>query len=190
VINLRKKILVSTTLALLAMLFVSIVNAQAITSVTVRTNKANYLPGEKGTIYIDFYNDGSSPISIHNITLIYNGWQAYIDGKWVGNETIDITKEGTVSEHGVKQLDPIDFVVPSDGRGVYCSVSISVGTTDGYEYGGVGISVTQTPQYVEQIVTLFTVQVVLLIVCTIIIAATIFLSARRPQVTWKHEEKQ
>jgi len=38
-------------------------------------------------------------------------------------------------------------------------------------------------------VTLFTIQAVLLIVCTVIIAATIFLSARRPQVTWKAEEK-
>jgi len=41
----------------------------------------------------------------------------------------------------------------------------------------------------EQIITLFTIQVVLLIVCTIIIAATIFLSARRPRITWKAEEK-
>jgi hypothetical protein len=41
----------------------------------------------------------------------------------------------------------------------------------------------------DKLVTLFTVQVVLLIVCTIIIAATIFLSARKPQVTWKAEEK-
>jgi hypothetical protein len=42
----------------------------------------------------------------------------------------------------------------------------------------------------DQIITLFTIQVVLLIVCTIIIAATIFLSTRRPQIMWKTEEKQ
>jgi len=41
----------------------------------------------------------------------------------------------------------------------------------------------------DKLVTLFTVLVVLVIVCTIIIAATIFLSARKPQVTWKPEEK-
>ena len=187
-INLRKKILVPTTLALLAMLFVSIVNAQvAIAPVTVRMDKRNYLPGEKGEIYVSFYNDANSPVSIHNITVIYYEWQAYIDDKWVGNKTIKV--DLTAKEHGVKQLDPIDFVVPSDGRAGYCSVKILIGTTAGYESGNGEIYVTQTPHYMEQILTLFTVQVVLLIVCTIIIAATIFLSARRPQVTWKHEEK-
>jgi hypothetical protein len=39
----------------------------------------------------------------------------------------------------------------------------------------------------DKIITLFTIQAVLLIICTIIIAATIFLSVRRPRVTWKKE---
>ena len=50
------------------------------------------------------------------------------------------------------------------------------------------IQVVKTPVYMDQIVTIFTIQVVLLIICTIIIAATIFLSARRPQITWRREE--
>jgi hypothetical protein len=57
-------------------------------------------------------------------------------------------------------------------------------------YGDNLIYITQTPRYMDQIITLFTIQVVLLIVCTIIVAATIFLSARRPQIMWKSEEKQ
>jgi len=185
---LKKKILIPTIFVLLAMLFISVVNAQiTIPSVTVRTDKPKYLPGEKGTIYITFYNDKSGPVSIHNITVIYYQWQAYINNKWVGNETIEKTL--TVGEYEIKPLDPVDFTVPNDGRAENCSVEILIGTTDGFEHGYATISVAETDYHMEQIVTLFTIHVVLLIVCTIIIAATIFLSARRPQVTWKPTEK-
>jgi hypothetical protein len=51
------------------------------------------------------------------------------------------------------------------------------------------IQVVLTPRHIEQIVTLFTIQEVLIIVCTIIIAATVFLSSRRPKPVWKAEEQ-
>ena len=185
----KKKILIPTTIAFSIMLFISIVNAQMIIipEVSVRTDKPQYLPGGKGTIYITFYNDRSNPLSIHNITVIYHQWQAYMDNKWVGNKTIEV--DLTVKEHGIKSLDPVDFTVPSDGRAEDCDVTVQIGTTQGFEYGYATIYVVETLYYMEQIVMLFTILVVLTIVCTIIIAATIFLSARRPQVTWKREEK-
>ena len=184
----KKKILIPTTIAFSIMLFISIVSAQpTIPKVSVRTDKQQYLPGGKGAIYITFYNDQSDPISIHNITIIYYQWQAYIDDKWVGNKTIEV--DFTVKEYGVKQLDTVDFTVPSDGRAVDCAVTVQIGTTEGFEYGSATISVAETDYPMEQVVTLFTILVVLTIVCAIIIAATIFLSARRPQVTWKPQEK-
>jgi hypothetical protein len=96
-----------------------------------------------------------------------------------------------VPSKGVYKFEDITFTVPTDGRGVPTGVSIRIGTNKGYvdEGGSYYINVYTAPKYMEQVITLFTIQVVLIIVCTIIIAATIFLSARRPQVVWKAEEK-
>jgi hypothetical protein len=80
--------------------------------------------------------------------------------------------------------------VPTDGRARSTSVNVMVSTDRGSMMytDAAYIEVSWTPRFMEQIITLFTVQVVLLIVCTIIIAATIFLSARRPQTMWRREE--
>lgn len=180
----KKKVL--TTSVLLIALVLSAANAQVIPNVSVRTDKPNYLPGEKGTIYITFHNRKTEPVEIHNITVIYREWQAYIDDKWVGNETIEY-ENFVVTGKDVGQLNPVEFVVPSDGRAETCYVTIDIATTDGYKSSDVWIYVTQTPYFMEQIITLLTILVVLLIVCTIIIAATIFLSRRRPQVMWRQQ---
>jgi methionine aminopeptidase len=90
----------------------------------------------------------------------------------------------------INDVVDITFTVPTDGRAVDTSVKVEIGTDKGFEYGYASINLQEpTPKYMEQIATLFTIQVVLLIVCTIIIAATIFLSARRPSLVWKAEEK-
>lgn len=187
--SLKKKSLILTAIVCSMVLGISIVNAQTTPKVTVRTDKPRYLPGEKGTIHVTFYNDANDPVSVHNITVIFNYWQAYIDGKWVGNKTIEL--DVTVKEKGIEPLDPIDFTVPSDGRAaVDCPGEVKIGTSDGFKYGYFTVHIVETPSYMEQIVTLLTILVVLVIVCTIIIAATIFLSARRPKVAWREPEKQ
>lgn len=179
-----KKEIVAT--CILAMLFISTVNAQPV--VSVRTDKPTYLPGEKGRIYVTFHNKDDDPVQIYNITVRYDQWEAYVDNNWVGNETIYYDNY-VVTGKAVGQLDPVEFVVPSDGRAVSCSVTVELNTTKGtYEaFPKPFIAVVETPYFMEQIITLFTILVVLLIVCTIIIAATIFLSRRRPPVTWREE---
>lgn len=184
----KKEIL--ATCALLSMLFISAVNAQiSIPNVAVRTDKPTYQPGEKGTIYITFYNSADDPVVIENITVVYEDWQAYIDNKWVGNDTIEY-KDEVVTKNEVGQYS-VDFVVPSDGRAETSDAEIYFSReATGWPDAETTIYVTETPYFMEQIITLLTILVVLLIVCTIIIAATIFLSRRRPPVTWRQERPQ
>jgi len=60
--------------------------------------------------------------------------------------------------------------------------------------GSIYLDVVKAPEYVEnkdvdKILTLFTVLVVLVIICTAIIASAIFLSGHRPQVVWSKEKE-
>jgi len=182
---LNMKMLALSLIALSAVLCTPLVNAQAPQPVTAWTDKPKYAPGEKGTLYIAFYNERDVAVEIKNLTIIYAAWNAYINGAWMGNATRTVSVP--LSSGAVHVFSDITFTVPTDGRAVSTDVDIKIGTDRGYKSGSSYINVPDTPKYMEQIITLFTIQVVLLIVCTIIIAATIFLSVRRPQVTWKKE---
>lgn len=175
------------------MLFAPLTQAQIPTTrIVAWTDKPQYLGGQTGKLYVTYNNDRNDPVTIHNMTIVYGEWSAYINNVWVGNMTYEPKDtEKSVTEETAYTFE-MSFTVPSDGRARTTDVYIIVYTNepipdDIYIYNG--IRVAETSVYMEQIVTLFTIQVVLLIVCTIIIAATIFLSARRPHVTWKQEEK-
>ena len=185
----NKKTLTLAMLTLSTFLLISLVNAQAPDEVTAWTDKQKYAPGERGTLYVAFYNNRDVAVTVKNITVTYYEWRAFVGDIWVGNETqtIDIPLSGKTSKLLNDVID-IAFTVPSDGRAISANVQIEIDTDQGYETGYSYINVPETPVYVEQMVTLLTVQVVLLIVCTIIIAATIFLSTRRPQTMWRKEE--
>ncbi len=156
--------------------------------ITAWTDKQVYVPGEKGTLYVNFLNTRSTTVYVDNMTVTYKSWQAYIDNKWVGNETFNVGVN--VTSNNVTTL-AIQFTVPSDGRAQTTKVDIKIGINLGYETksDATSIKVSETPPYMEQVVTLFTIQAVLLIVCTIILSATIFLSTHKPQ-TLKIEEKE
>ena len=168
---------------------VSLANAQVPEVITAWTEKPEYAPGETGTLHIVFYNDRTSAVTIEKITIVFDEWRAYRNDQWEGNQTIQVN-QAVVSKGTYEKA--VTFTVPTDGRAKSTDVSITFKTT---EAGSISldpkysISVLQTSKYMEQIVMIFTIQVVLIIVCTIILAATIFLSVRRPQVTWRTEEK-
>ncbi|MCW3994287.1 MAG: hypothetical protein NWE85_06980 [Candidatus Bathyarchaeota archaeon] len=184
----NKKMLVLSAVILSTILCVPLViAAYEPYEVTVWTDKQKYVAGEKGTLYIAFYNNRDVAATIQNITITYYSWKAYTGEKWVGNETRTVNIPLSAKDTYV--FDDITFTVPTDGRAVPTTVYVEIGTDHEPESGNGYINVPEVPRYMEQIVTLLTILVVLLIVCTIIIAATIFLSARRPQVTWKPTEK-
>lgn len=156
---------------------------------TIWTDKAEYYAGESGTLYIRYYNSHGSAVTISKIFVKYDNWVGYVNDKWEGNQTIDVNS-AIASKEVFK--NETRFTVPSDGRAMSTPVSVTI------EFSEVGIPassesqtimVAQTPRYMDNIVTLFTVLVALVILSTLIIAATIFLSARRPQVMWSKEEK-
>lgn len=175
---------------------VSLAGAQEPEIITVWTDRPEYAPGETGTLHIVFYNGENSAVTIEKIFIIFNNWRAYRNGQWEGNQTLEVN-EAVVSKGAY--VTETTFVVPTDGRAGYTSVDIIIRTT---ERGDISIpspltfirkpsiTVTETPKHMEQIVTLFTIQVILTIICTIIIAATIFLSSRRPQIMRRKEETE
>jgi len=191
VTKLNKKIFAFIVMTVSMLLLASLVNAQPET-VTVWTDKHEYSPGQTGKLYVAYNNILEDPVTIRNITVVFSQWWAYISDAWVGNLTYKPSEnEKTLAEHATRVFE-ISFTVPSDGRARSTNAEIKVYTNLPYFDKPISdpeISVFETPVDMEQIITLFTIQVVLLIVCTIIIAATIFLSARRPQVTWKPQEK-
>jgi len=157
-------------------------------TLTLWTDRTKYGPSEKGTLYIAYFNDLTAAVEIKNITLTYVNWNAYINNAWVGNETRKYTGVSLVGNEK-RVFSDITFTVPSDGRAVSTQVNVEIWTDHGRRLESVYINVPETPRSLEQIVTLLTVLVVLVIVCSIIVAAAIFLSARRPQVMWSKEEK-
>ena len=189
--RLNKKIFALVIMAVSAFILIPLTHADMTPQqLTTWTDKSEYAPGETGTLNIVFYNNRASAVTIQKIFVVFNNWRAYKSGQWEGNQTLTPTPAVAVAGKGVYATS-VTFTVPTDGRAVSTSVDITIQTT---EVGDIGlldgsVAVTTTPKFMDQIVTLFTIQVVLIIVCTVIIAATIFLSVRRPQVTWRAEEK-
>jgi len=184
-----------------ASILLSAASAQTGIQVRAYTKDVQYMPGQTGTLYIVVLNYLANPIEIKNIT-IYYPWFNYVKDKgWTGNDTIILSStEKTLPSDGGKFEKEVQFSIPNDGSllsAVFSSADITVYDKDGNvvrtaeAYINVAVPTTYTAiQDVDKLTTLFTVQVVLLIVCTIIIAATIFLSARRPQVMWRKEEEK
>lgn len=189
----KRKILALTILAFSAVLLASLVNAQAPKSITAWTDKSLYNPGDSGKLYIALYNPQDSAITITRVVVTFEAWRAFNEGVWEGNETIDVNK-ALVS--GETCLVETDFTVPTDGRAVTTPVEIEVYTKEagimtlprGEEFY-IRVSEAQT-SYMNQIVSLLTIQVVLMIVCTVIIAAAIFLATRKPKTMWREEEEK
>lgn len=188
-----KKIFTLSILILSVLLCTSLVNAQVPKSITAWTDKSPYNPGEPGKLYIALHNHQDSAITITRVEVTFEAWRAFVNGVWEGNKTIEVNKALTSGE---TYLIETDFIVPTDGRAIITLVEIKAYTKEvgvltlprGEEFY---IRVSEAPpSYMTQIVSLFTIQVALMIVCTVIITATIFLSTRRPKTVWREEEEK
>jgi len=188
VTELNKKVFALILVTVSMLLVTPLTHAYDPPTMSIWTDKAEYSPGETGTLYIRFYNSGGSAITIANITIVYDDWTAYRNGQWEGNQTI-IVNQAVISK-GVFSNET-KFTVPTDGRAEHTDVYLTFNMDpSGTMYAEGDIYVAGTSKYMDQIVMILTVQAVLLIVCTAIIAAALFLSGRRSQITWKSEEKQ
>jgi hypothetical protein len=179
-------------MALSTLAFTMPVNAAASVEIYGYVDKTQYMPGDTVTLTFYIYNDGPDEIVLKNAT-IYYPWYSPI---WGGNETVK--NINAVLSKGNNWNTTKTFTIPTDGRAAGSKITIeyeyTIGTAVHSGSDFILMNLVSAPDYgslkdMDKLVTLFTVQVVLLIVCTIIITATIFLSARKPQVTWKAEEK-
>jgi len=163
------------------------------------TDKASYYPGESGKLTIVIRNDRTDvDLILYNITIEYP-WFTYNGEKWEGNDTIKVGE--TLLKNGGVKTYTRTFIIPTDGRvasamyGAQIHITANVDKAP-YSYTSrptiyvKSIAYPMAVQDWDKMITLLTIQAVLLIVCTIIIAAVIFLSVRRPRAMWVEEEKE
>ena len=189
--RLKKKMYTMIILAVSVLLIIPLAGAQGPGQLTAWTDRPEYGPGESGTLSFTFLNLMGRTIAIKKITILFTHWQAYKNGQWEGNQTIEVNSALVVDQ---LYQNSTKFTVPTDGRATTTWLEITIQTDEfgdlTYRYPDTPIiPVILTPRYMEQIVTLLTIQEVLIIVCTIIIAATVFLSSRKPKPVWKTEEQ-
>lgn len=164
------------------------------------TDKPYYSPGEKGTLFLVVRNDRTDvDLKIERIE-IYYPWFSFTQNGWEGNSTKEPNFMMKVRGK-TPYIGHDDFTVPNDGRAFSGVIKVKIyvdktpfqypeATNQYYE---VPVNVAANPQYtrmegLDNIETLLTIQAVLTIVCTAIIASAIFLSVRRPQIVWEKEE--
>jgi len=157
------------------------------------TDKYYYLPGESVTFRFWVYNEGPDKIILENVTIRFPWYKPV----WDGNITIPAAN--TVLDKGQSWNKNITFTIPNDGRAKSGYIEVEVvywiGST-AYKpppQTAYWLYVNTTPESslkdMDKLLTLITIQVVLVVVCTIILAATIFLSARRPKMVLEESEK-
>lgn len=178
-------------LAMLMMLtFMQPAECAATINVYGYTDKRKYSPGETVTLKLWVYNEGPDEVVLKNITF-YVPWYSPV---WGGNYTI--SAGNAVLGKGQNWTTTKTFTIPEDGRAYGGSIKVE----GVYTIGSAAYTFTRYPcsmdvptayEYslanMDKLLTLITVQAVLVIVCTIILAATIFLSMRRPKVVLEEE---
>lgn len=148
------------------------------------TDKYQYSPGETVTLKIWVYNEGPDEVVLKNIT-VYTPWYSPMWGIYT------ISAGNAVLGKGQNWTTTATFTIPVDGRAYSGGITVEGVYTIGsavytFRRYPCSVNIAQTYRYsladMDKLITLITVQIVLVIVCTIILAATIFLSMRRPKV--------
>lgn len=200
----KKAFSIVAVIAVSTILFMPMSNAALVpeaVNVYAWVDKLQYAPGETGTLYIVVRNDmPTTDVIIKNITITFP-WFSYnhATGNWEGNKTIQDIDFTATRKAGKIYDEQVEFTVPTDGRIVSAmtgSIDVDVRDSENRRLTptwSVSISIDNPPSHIavedmEKLLSLITVQVVLTIVCTIIVAAAIFLSRRKAPAMWKKEE--
>jgi hypothetical protein len=197
VFELKKEILiVFLVLASATLAFLPLCKAQQYASVTVYgyTDKPYYKPGDTGTLHFWVYNSGTEDLILDNITIYYPWYSAV--GLWGGNITI-VAPTSTVIAPGKSWSSTSSFTVPNDGRisSVSGSIRIDVVTAETTGSGSIPMNIASAPVYLsvqdmDQLLTWQMILVVVIVICTLIIVAAMFLSLRRPRARPLSTESQ
>ena len=151
-------------------------------------DKIQYRPGDTVTLYMTIVNAESSSIVVNKTSIICPWWM-FVQDHWEGNYTFNIN---TVVKAGSNYSTSMTFPVPNDERavqfGLSPSIGVSIGINGTFIDRSVSINIAGPPvntsvDELGTVVLLMAVLIILVVVCTAMIAAAIFLSARRPQET-------
>lgn len=187
----ERKIILPVILAVLtALAFARPTECAANITVYSYTDKYQYSPGETVTLKIWVYNEGPDEVVLKNVT-IYAPWYSPM---WGGNYAI--SAGNAVLGKGQNWTTTVTFTIPIDGRAYSGNVAVEGVYTIGsaaytFKRYPCSVNVAQAYRYslvdMDKLLALITVQIVLIIVCTIILAATMFLSMRRPKMVLGEE---
>jgi hypothetical protein len=186
-----KLLIISVATILVALALAPLVSASPI--IDGYTDKPQYKPGETVTLKFWIYNPDAQGIFLKNVTITYP-WYNLL---WDGNQTIKYTTTVGLLE-GQNRSETVTFTIPTDGRAEGGDIVIIVTYESSgsiiQAFGDVPLNVASVPYYsafenMDRLLMLITVLVVLVILGAIIIAATIYLTMRKPEVAWKAEQK-
>jgi hypothetical protein len=126
------------------------------------------------------YNGGPVDLILYNVS-IYYPWYNTI---WDGNMTVQPSSSTVISAHGGNWSDTISFIVPNDGRATGGNITIEVVTDKITSSSYIPLNVAGVPTYVvlqsvNEPTTLFLAVIVVMIICTAILAAVILVYGRR-----------
>jgi uncharacterized membrane protein len=180
---LRKILILFVVVAGISLAFSPLCRAFPSVTVYGYTDKVYYKPGDTGTLEFWVYNSGTDDLILKNVTIHYP-WYSPV-GLWGGNITIT-PSTSVVIVAGGNWSDTSSFTVPNDGRvsGGTNSISINVVTDKITRSSSIPMNLAITPSYyslqdMDQLLTWLMVLVTAIVVCTLIIAAVVFLSVRR-----------
>ncbi len=154
------------------------------------TDQTQYSPGGKGKLKISVLNGLDKPVDINEIYIEYP-WLRYNaqTHEWEGNETIPENGDdplATISSEGGDYYAEIEFEVPTDGRvaGLSDLVHIHVDTSEGEDdfFAGISVMSTTLNMEVRGWDQWMTIGIATIVICTIILAAVMFLSTRSPRI--------
>ena len=188
----RKKIkAISVVIAFLVAFYVQFIAVTYARELRIEawTDKTQYAPGEKGKLKISIHNSLDRPVDINKINITYP-WLTYNaqTSEWEGNETISGEPLETISSNGGDYYTEVGFEVPNDGRvtdiPTLTHVRVHVETSEGEDdfYADISVMSTTLNMAVEGWDQWMTIGIAAIVICTIILAAVVFLSTRRPTI--------
>jgi hypothetical protein len=141
-------------ISILAGIMLAPTHASIAVDIYARTDKASYVPGDTGTLFITVKNDGTQSFGVRNISITYP-WKAFITDHWDGNSTNVISPVAALAQ-GQTYNTQYTFTVPTDGRASTLfggTISIGVGTDIGSSSSSTGTTYPTSAPIVYAIAT-------------------------------------
>lgn len=192
--TLRKKIVAMSVVAAVLLSFyvqfiaVTYADVPAELRVQVWTDRTQYDPGDKGKLRISILNGLDKPVDINEIYIEFPWltYNAHTD-EWEGNMTLPEDEEeplATIASNGGDYYTEVPFEVPNDGRvgGLADWANVHVDTSEGEDdfYAYISVMSSTLNMAIAEMGNWMTILTAAIVICTIILAAVMFLSMRRP----------